>query len=83
LESPYHGSGECEPVTSHEWAPPAGQASNDNDTHQSQPRVFSGPGFVIMVIAFKIVIVLMVLMVSMTMMIMVMLIVHCSACRAN
>src|SRR6516225_6092918 len=29
-KSPDYGSGECEPVTSHEWAPPTGQASNDN-----------------------------------------------------
>src|SRR6516164_10753275 len=66
-----HGSGECEPVTGHEWAPPTGQAGNDNDTHQSQPHIFSGPGFV-----FMIVIVVTILMVTMIMVITVVLIVH-------
>ena len=51
-----------------------GQASNDNDTHQSEPEVFSGPRFVIMVIVFLIMV--MVLMMTWTMMMIVVLIVH-------
>ena len=64
-------------------APATGQAGNDNDTHQSQPHIFSGPGFVFMVMVFMIVIVIMVLIVTMIMVITVVLIAHYSAGGMN
>src|SRR5215471_17828616 len=69
-----HGPGECEPVTGHKWAPPTGQAGNDNDTHHSQPHIFTGPGFVFMVMVF--VIVVLVVMVTMMMVLTAVRIVH-------
>ena len=40
----------------HKWTPPTRQAGDDNDAHQSQPHVFSGPGPVIVVIMVMIVV---------------------------
>src|SRR5690348_1751329 len=66
-----HGSGERQPVTVHEWTPPAGQAGDDDDTHKSQPDIFTSPGFVMMVMAMVIMLVAVVRVVTAAMMLMI------------